>query len=176
MKEKITKEKEYEIRYTEMGDREWLKKWVTDRENLKWFPMEGEKEVDLLVNNWIGFSRYRSSLTALYKGAPIGMGTLFLMPYKKTAHLATCYLVIDRSMQNKGVGRSLVRNLKHLAKTQFQLEAIYFELMEDSPLLPLLLDEGFKTIVEQKGFYYRKEESIGRVVAQVSLNEEEKNG
>ncbi len=74
-----------DIRYTEPGDAPFLKKWLMDPEINRWFPMDDEVEIDDAVNKWVGFYRYRCSLTAVYKGTPVALATLYLQPYKKLA-------------------------------------------------------------------------------------------
>lgn len=159
----------FDIRYTVMGDLAPLKEWLYCPDIVKWFPFEGVKEIDLMANNWIGFSRYKCSLTATYDKKPVGVGTLFLMPYRKLVHLSVVYLVIDPEMQGRGVATSLVRNIKNLGKTTFRLRSVHFELMQDSPLLPILKKQDFQEIIQQDNFYKRNGESVGRVVMESVL-------
>ena len=45
-----------------------------------------EIEIDDAVNRWIGFSRYKCSLTATIDNVPCGLVTLYLQPYRRLAH------------------------------------------------------------------------------------------
>ena len=149
----ITNDAEYDIRFSRLLDKTVLKEWVSHPEVLRWFPMEGEKEIEMMVRNWAGFSRYRSSLTATYDHKPIGMATLFLMPYQKVAHLAMLNIVVAPHMQRKGVGMSLVRNIVHLAKNQFKLKSVHIELVEGCPLIPLLKKQNFTRVFRQEDYF-----------------------
>ena len=52
------------------------------------------------------------------------------MPYKKVAHHCLFKIVVDPKHQRKGIGRALLKNLKHLAKTYFHLELMHIEVFE----------------------------------------------
>ena len=148
----ITNEDVYDIRYSRILDKTHLKEWVSHPEVLRWFPMVGEKEIEMMCRNWAGFSRYRSSITATYDHKPIGMATLFLMPYRKVAHLAMLNIAVAPHMQRKGVGTSLIRNIVHLAKG-FKLKSIHLEVMEGCPLIPVLKKQGFYQVFRQDDYF-----------------------
>src|SRR6202044_1515485 len=128
----------YDLRYTYATDQVYLKQWLELPGMLHWFPMGGDKEVEDAVQCWIGFSRYQASLTAMIGDEPCGIGTLFLMPYRKIAHHALFKLVVDPKHQHKGIGSSLLKNLKHLAKNYFHLDLIHIEVFEGNPFIRLL--------------------------------------
>jgi putative acetyltransferase len=155
----------FDIRYTYTTDLSYLRQWIQLPGMLKWFPMKTEKEVEDALQCWIGFCRWNSSLTATVNHTPCGMGTLFLMPYKKVAHQCLFKVIVDPIWQKKGVGEALIRNLKHLAKTYFHLEMIATEVFDDNPLIPLLLKNGFAEIFRQE--QYLKDE--GQYKARVFL-------
>lgn len=169
MKEIITDHSSYDLRYTRILDKGSLIRWISHPEVVRWFPIEGEKEKELFLRNWIGFSRFRSSLTAIYDHKPIGMATLYLMPYKKVAHLSMFNMVVDPAFQRKGVGRSLVRNLIHLAKTEFKLLSIHAEIIEGCPLIGLLDSLGFTEVFHQDDFFKIGEEYLPRKVMEIEL-------
>ena len=167
-----TSDPNYDIRYTRLLDKPLLKEWVMHPEVLKWFPMNDEKEVDLLLRNWIGYSRFRSSLTATYDHKPIGIATLFLMPYRKVSHLAMINIAVDPRMQRKGVGTSLIRNLVHLAKETFKLRSIHIEMIEGCRLISILEKQGFYEVYRQGHYFDVEGEKRGRVVMEIQLHGE----
>jgi len=131
--------------------------------------MDATQEVELMATNWIAFSKYKCSLTAVFEGKPVGIITLFLMPYRKIAHLAIVYMVIDPEMTGKGIATSLVKNIKNLGKNFFRLRSIHLELMEDSPLISILKKQGFEEIIHQGNFFKREGRSLARVIMEVML-------
>jgi len=161
---------EYDIRYSETEDVKNLQSWLSDTETLKHFPATDLKEMELMSNFWMGFSRFKSSLTATFGNEPCGIATLFLMPYKKVAHHSLFYLVVDPSFRNRGVGDSLLKNLKHLAKTRFRLEILQIEIWEDNlPMIHLLERHGFFVLMKQKGYVKQDGEYLARVIYKVHL-------
>lgn len=142
----------FDIRYTIASDAVPLQKWLSNPDNLQWFPMSTEKEIEVSVKNWIGFSKYRASLTAIRGEDVCGVGTLFLMPYKKVAHHCMFYLLVGDAYRRQGVGRSMVKNLLNLAKNYFHLESLHGEIYEGSPLFSILLKEGFTLFLRQENF------------------------
>ncbi|GAB4186344.1 MAG: hypothetical protein Tsb0015_04070 [Simkaniaceae bacterium] len=152
MAEDITKTSSFDLRYTEMQDEKHLLQWLEDPSVLQWFPMNSKEETLQFTKNWIGFSRFKCSLTATVEHVPRGIGTLFLMPYRKVAHLCMVYLAVDPKYQRRGIGSSLVKNLGHLAHNYFRLESMHFELYEGCPLIPLLQKFGYYECFRQEKF------------------------
>ncbi len=140
----------FDIRYTYLTDMSYLRQWVLSPGMLKWFPMGSEKEIEDALQCWMGFCRWSASLTATINHVPCGVGTLFLMPYKKVAHHCLIKLIVDPHWQRKGIGLSLVKNLKHLAKSYFHLETIGSEVFEGNPLMALLQQSGFTEVFRQE--------------------------
>src|SRR5262249_28009149 len=103
-----------ELRYTVMEDAEPLKAWLQEPGILRGFPMQDPVEVDDSVKHWIGFSKYKSSLTATIDGKPVGIATLCLMPYRKLAHQCLLSIIVSDEARGKGVGTVLMNNLLHL--------------------------------------------------------------
>jgi RimJ/RimL family protein N-acetyltransferase len=158
-----------DIRYTRLTDTPYLRRWLTDPKVAKWFPMGSENEVDLAVRAWIGFSRYYSSLTATKEGVPLGIATLFLMPYKKVAHECMFKLIVDPEKQHQGVGTTLLRNLKHLAKNYFHLELMKIEIFEKNPIEILLKQQEFYEIIRQEKFVKDQGQYSARIVYEAKL-------
>jgi ribosomal protein S18 acetylase RimI-like enzyme len=140
----ITLTDDFQIRYTEASDEEFLKKWLLEPSTMHWFSVCDKEEVDDLVKIWISYSRFKCSLTATYKGNPCGIATLFLMPYVKLIHQSMVYLIVDPQMQRKKIGTALVRNLDHLAASYFKLERMHYEVFGKNPLIDLLKKQGYQ--------------------------------
>lgn len=141
----------FDIRYSELSDQPFLESLFPDAASCDPFPFSFEEREEA-VKNWIGFSKFKASLTGMLEGAPCAVGTLFLMPYRKVAHHCSFYLVVDPAHRRKGIGTSMVRNLLHLAKSRFYLESVHAELYEPSLLLPLLQKLEFVEFAKQEGF------------------------
>jgi GNAT superfamily N-acetyltransferase len=161
----------YDIRYSTVLDVVWLEKWLASPGMLHWFPMSPGRECDESVQNWIGFSRYYASITAVIDDTPCGIGTLFLMPYRKVAHECLFKLVVDPEKQRQGIGRSLIRNLMHLAKNRFHMEFMITDLVEGNPLEHLLVELGFQKIVRQERFFKEDGRYFARILMERDLRE-----
>jgi RimJ/RimL family protein N-acetyltransferase len=158
-----------DIRYTYVTDLGYLRQWMQSPGMLKWFPMKTEKEVEDALQCWIGFCRWSCSLTATINHTPCGIGTLFLMPYKKVAHHCLFKLIVDPHWQRKGVGDTLLKNLKHLAKNYFHLEMIATEVFVDNPMIKLAEKHGFSEIYRQEKYVKDEGKYRARVCMEVRL-------
>jgi len=156
----------FDIRYTTLTDTPYLINWLKTEGMLHWFPMSTEKEMQDAAACWIGFSRFSSSLTATIDGTPCGIGTLFLMPYRKVSHHCLFKMIVDPAHQGKGIGSSLLKNLKHLAKNYFNLELMHIEIYEGNRILFLLKKFDFHEFARQER--YVKEEG-GSYLARILL-------
>lgn len=148
----IIEEKEFDIRYTRLEDGAFLRKWLLEKDVLNHFSMSDEQEVDEMLKIWVGFSRYKSSLTACYKGVPCGIATLFLMPYVKLVHLSLVYMIVDPKMQGKKIGTSLLKNIEHLGKNYFRFEKLGFEVYGEGVITHLLERRGYQKLYTQKRY------------------------
>lgn len=153
-----------ELRYTIQEDTDALREWLSEPGVLKAFPMADAPEIEDSVKHWIGFARYKSSLTALYDGKPAGIATLCLMPYKKLIHQCLLSIIVGKDYRNKGVGTVLINNLLHLAKTYFKIEVVYLEVYEGNPAVSLYRRFGFKECGLQKYFMKDNGEYIGKLI------------
>ena len=142
---------DHDIRYSEMDDLAYLEKWFQDPSACDDFPF-GPDEKGEALKNWIGFSRYKASLTATIGGIPCAIGTLYLMPYKKVAHHCSFLLFVAPEFRRQGIGTSMIRNLLNLAKTRFKLESVNVELYKPSALLSMLEKLHFESFAEQADF------------------------
>ncbi len=154
----------FDIRYSQMEDGSALHSWLSDPETHVWFPVSTAKEIEDFAKNWIGFSRFRSSLTATVLAKPVAIGTLFLLPYKKVAHQCSMYLVVDPEMRGKGIGTSMVKNLLNLAANYFRFESVYAEIYEGCPLLSILNKSSFEQIVYQERFVKDEGRYLARIL------------
>ena len=150
---------DFDIRFSDETDITFMERWFFEPAACDPFPFGFEERLDFL-KNWIGFSRYRSSLTGMIQETPCAIGTLFLMPYKRVAHHCSFYLIVDADHRKKGVGTSMVRNLLHLAKNRFHLDSVHVEVFPPNPLLSILRKVGFEEFAMQEN--YIKIEGCGR--------------
>jgi len=151
-KQLFTDDPDYDLRFSELTDEPFLKEQLLDEGTRVWYPPSSESDINIFVRNWAGFARYNCSLTAIYKGEIIGMVTIFLMPYVKVAHLAMAYMIVKKEFRRKGVGKSLLKNINHLAKTKFKLDSMHFEIFEGCCIEPLLKQGGYKLVFQQDNF------------------------
>lgn len=154
---------DFDIRYSVLEDLSFLQEWFSKEGACDDFPF-GEAEQAEALKNWIGFAKYKASLTGLLGEQPCAIGTLFLMPYRKVAHHCSFYLMVDPAHRRKGIGTAMVRNLLHLAKTRFKLESVHVEIYEPSALLSILLKQGFEQFVRQEHFMKIGEHSKARLL------------
>lgn len=141
-----------EMRFTEATDAEEMRKWFDEPGVLRWFPMEEPVEIDDSVQRWIGFSRYKCSLTAVFQGEICGIATLYLQPYKKLMHQCEFGIIVSPKFRGRGIGGDLLRNLFHLAKTRFRVKIIHLQVYDDNPAIRLYERFGFKQFGYQKGW------------------------
>ncbi len=144
---------DFDIRYSIQSDLSFLEKCFSIEGASDNFPF-GVEEKDEALKNWIGFSKYKASLTGTIQDQPCALATLFLMPYKKVAHHSSFYLIVDPEHRRKGIGTAMIRNILHLAKNRFRLESIHAETYEPSAILPLLEKLGFTVFARQENFVH----------------------
>ncbi|NGX63807.1 MAG: hypothetical protein KR126chlam6_01221 [Candidatus Anoxychlamydiales bacterium] len=144
--------KELDIRYSKISDEKLLLKWMLDEENSKWFTFSTKKEIEGSVRNWIGFSKFKASLTGVLNNEIVSIATLFLMPYRKLAHEAMIYLIVDKNHRKKGIGSDMLKNLIHLAKNSFKLESLFIEVFDGSEMIPLLKKYKFEEFAYQEKY------------------------
>ncbi|KIC75406.1 putative acetyltransferase [Neochlamydia sp. EPS4] len=164
MTEKKNSPEGIELRYSDLSDGKYLKQWLLDPSVARWFPMFDEVEIDDAVARWIGFSRYKCSLTATKEGVPCGITTLYLQPYRKLAHQCEFGIIVAPEMRGQGVGTLLISNLSHMAKENFKIEVLHLQVYAENPAINLYTRMGFREfgrqthwIKEKDGFY------VGRV-------------
>lgn len=152
-----------EIRYTLASDGEYLKKWLLDPSVQSGFPMCNLKEVEDAVARWIGFHKFRCSLTAEYEGTPCGISTLYLQPYKKLAHQCEFGIILDEKSRQFGIGTMLINNLMHLAKERFKIELLHLQVYENNPAIRLYKRFGFREYGRQTHWIKEEKQFVGRI-------------
>lgn len=138
-----------EIRYSDLADGRYLKEWLLEPSIGRWFPVHDMAEIDDAVQRWIGFSRYKCSLTALKDGIPCGIATLYLQPYRKLAHQCEFGIIVGKEYRGKGIGTELLKNLMHLAKDKFRIELLHLQVYSENPAVHLYTRMGFKEFGKQ---------------------------
>jgi putative acetyltransferase len=142
---------DFDIRFSSMDDLSSLRDWFSTPASCEPFPF-GFEEREEALKNWIGFSKFKASLTGVIQDKPCAIGTLFLMPYKKVAHHCSFYLIVDPALRGRAIGTSMVRNLLNLAKTRFRLESVHAEVYEPNPILSILKKLHFESFAYQENF------------------------
>lgn len=159
-----------DIRYTEPTDAPHLKEWLSDPTVATWFPMADAVEIDDAVNRWVGFYRYRCSLTAVLDGVPCGIATLYLQPYRKLAHQCEFGIIVAPSHRNKGIGADLIKNLEHLAKDYFNIELLHLQVYSNNPAIRLYQRCGFSEFGHQNRWIKEADGSFtGRTFMEKSI-------
>lgn len=166
----ITDSEDFDIRYALVEDTPFLKDWLKSEEMLHWYPPSTEEEIENFISVWIGFARYKAALTAVYHNEPVGMGVLYLMPYRKVAHQGMFQIIVPKKWQRQGIGTALTRNLIHLAKTRFKLELIHVEILDKAPLIPLLKSLGFTEFAYQERFVKEGAKYFPRILMEKEIS------
>jgi GNAT superfamily N-acetyltransferase len=171
MEDNITNSSLYDIRYTRLTDISFLKSWLVDPRVIQYFPFNYQQghDIEFFAKNWINFSRFNAAITAVYDCHPVGLATIYLLPYKKVAHIGLIQIVVDPIWQRKGIGHSLLRNLIHHAKNYFKLEFLNIEFMEGHPMISMLCNLGFYEVFRQEGFYKIEGDYKARIVMEKAL-------
>lgn len=158
-----------DMRYTEPDDARYLREWLAEPGVLRWYPMRDPSEIEDSINRWIGFYKYKSSLTATLDGKPCGIATLFIQPYRKLAHQCQFGIIVDQHCRGKGVGSSLIKNIMHLGKTYFGIELLHLEVYEGNPAKRLYDRFGFEEFGRQKHWIKDDGEFVGRIFMERTL-------
>jgi len=165
----FTQEEGFELRCSKESEITYLREWIMGEEAMMWLPVSTEEDASCVAKNWIAFARFSASLTAFYQEKPIGIATLILMPYRKVAHHAMVYFVIDPEFRRKGVGSHLMRRLHQVAKDKFSLEKVVAELFEGCPAIHFLEQLGYQEVVRQEKFVKEGQRYLSRLILEYSL-------
>lgn len=137
------------VRLTELSDAKYLREWLSEQGVLRWFPMYDDVEIEDAVQRWVGFSRYRCSLTVEVDGVPKGIATLYLQPYKKLAHQCEFGIIVAPDSRGSGLGTFLIQNLEKLAKENFHISLIHLQVYTANPAKKLYARLGYKEFGHQ---------------------------
>ncbi len=157
---------EISVRFTELEDALYLKESLMEPEVLQWFPMADEREVDYAVRIWIGYSKWKAGLTALWNGEPCGFSVLYLHPYKKIAHQCLFGVVVRSGYQGKGVGTRIIEETIKLAKESFKIEVLHLEVYQKNPAKRLYERMGFSEYGFDKDFIKIDGQYVGKTCMQ----------
>jgi RimJ/RimL family protein N-acetyltransferase len=138
-----------EIRFTEESDETFMRDWFRNEEVRRWFPMKEEAEIDDSVKRWVGFYKFKCSLTAVKNGVPCGISTLYLQPYRQLAHQCEFGIVMNNDYRGQGIGTILLNSLIHMAKNRFRIELIHLQVYEGNPAIGLYKKFGFQEFGRQ---------------------------
>lgn len=141
----------YDIRFSELDDLAYLDEWFSLPNACDDYPFDFDEKNDAL-KNWIGFAKFKASLTGTINKEPCAVGTLYLMPYLKVSHHCSFYLMVDPAHRGKGIGTSMILNLLHLSKTRFRHESVHVEIFEPSQMIQILEKLKFKPFARQENF------------------------
>jgi RimJ/RimL family protein N-acetyltransferase len=175
MEEELKEIPGLEIRYTELSDGKNLREWLHQPGVLRWFPMYDDVEIDDAVGRWVGFSRYKCSLTAVLDGEPAGMATLYLQPYKKLAHQCEFGIIVGDPNRGKGIGSQLLHSLIHLAKERFGIELLHLQVYAGNPAIKLYERFGFKEFGHQTHWIREDHGYVGRIFMEKYLKDIQKS-
>lgn len=153
----------FDIRYTQESDAAALREWLLDPATQAQFPMRGAQEVEDAVGRWIQFSKYKCSLTATLNGEPCGLATLYLQAYRTLAHQCEFGIIVSHKHRGIGVGTHLLRNIMHLAKSEFKIEIIHLQVHAENPAMNLYKKFGFVEFGRQNQWFKDEGSYFGRV-------------
>lgn len=165
----MTRPNELSFRFIEQEDGSSLTRWLNDPEILVWYPMSSEKEIEDSVRIWLGYSKIKSALTALWKGEPCGMALLYIQSFKKLAHQCLFAIIVAKEYRNKGIGRALIEELMKIAKENFKIELLHLEVYEGNPAINLYRRLGFKEYGYQAHFIKEMGKYRGKIFMQREL-------
>jgi putative acetyltransferase len=151
------------IRYTELSDGKYLREWLQNPAVRRWFPMHDESEIEDAVQRWVGFARYKCSLTAEINGVPCGLVTLYLQPYRKLAHQCEFGIIVGEGFRNLGVGGHLLVSAMKLAKENFNIEVLHLQVYAENPAIKLYRRYGFREFGRQNCWIKDEGVFVGRV-------------
>ncbi|MBF8263459.1 MAG: acetyltransferase [Parachlamydiales bacterium] len=158
-----------EIRFALEDDMKCLIDWLQQPGVLQWFPLADLREIEDAARIWIGNSKHNAVLTALWEGAPCGMATLYIQPFKKLAHQSLLAIIVDEKFRGRGVGTVLLRELEKIAKERFQIELLHLEVYEGNPAIHLYQRLGFVQYGYQRRFIKDNGQYIGKIMMQKVL-------
>lgn len=145
------------IRYSEESDADEWGKWLTERDVLKWYPMEGAAERKESIDRMRSYCKYKCAMTAVYEGEIAGIAYMNLHPYRKIAHHCIFTIIVSERFQGRGIGQCLLEHLERLAKESFRLENLHLEVYEGNPAVRLYRRMGYREFGSQSHWIREKD-------------------
>jgi putative acetyltransferase len=143
-----------------------LTTWIAQPDDLRWFPMTDQREIDDAVRIWAGYARMGAAFTAEYEGKIAGMAVLYLQPYQKMSHHCLFAIVVDAKHRNLGIGKALIEHFEKVARDQFHIEIIHLEVYENNPAIHLYERLGFKEYGRHPRFLKENGKYICKILMQ----------
>jgi len=131
------------IKKSVLDDIQYLRKWLSESDTSRWYPMCNEREVEDAARFWISFVKYKAVLTAYYNGEVAGIVNLYLQTYQKLKHQSLLAIIVKSDLRGKGIGSMLLKEIEKLAKDQFNIKFLHLEVYEGNPAIKLYERHGF---------------------------------
>jgi GNAT superfamily N-acetyltransferase len=131
------------IRLSVEADMAHWKRWVSDPEVLRWFPVSSEDEIERAARFVFSFVPQQVVLTAECDDQPCGIAGLVLPGYRKIRHQAEFSLIVAESHRNLGIGSLLLEALLVRGKIWHELRLVLLEVFEGNPARSLYQRLGF---------------------------------
>jgi len=141
-----------EIKESKPEDMKYIRKWLSDPETLKWYPMCNDREIEDAAIFWISFVKYGAVLTAYYNNEAAGIVNLYLQPYQKFSHQCLLAIIVKNEFRGKGIGTKLIQEIEKRAKEKFNIKFLHLEVYENNPAVRLYERQGFVEYGEHKHF------------------------
>lgn len=158
-----------EVRPSNLDEVGILKKWLDDPTILRWFPMLDAREIEDAVRIWMNYARLGAAFTAALEGISVGMGVLYIQPYKKFSHQCLFAIVVDKNYRNRGIGKTLIETMMEQAKQKFGIEILHLEVYEGNPAFRLYERLGFKEYGRHPRFIKAEDGYADKIMMQKEL-------
>lgn len=157
------------FRLAEEGDGVFLQQWLSDPNIFRWFPMDGEKEVEESSRIWMDYAIRGQGITALWNGTPCGMAVIYVQPFRKLVHTCLLSILVADGYRGNGIGEQLLHRLMDLAKNSFSIKILHLEVYEGNPAKRLYERLGFTPFGEHIHFAKEKEGYRNKIFMQKYL-------
>lgn len=157
------------IRHANLDDAPLLKKFLMDPKILRWFPMQGEAEVDDSVRIWMSYTKLKAGFVAENEGQPVGFANLYIQPFGKLRHQSLFSILVREDCRGKGVGTALLSHLMKEAKEEHGIEILHLEVYDGNPAQKLYAKLGFEVYGRHERFIKIGNEYIDKIFMQRTL-------
>ena len=157
------------IRLSKEEEASILTQWIARPDDLRWFPMTDQREIDDAVRIWVGYTLRHASFTAEYEGEIAGMAVLYLQPYQKLAHHCLFAIIVSAKHRNLGIGKALIEHFEKVAKDEFHIEIMHLEVYENNPAIHLYQRLGYKEYGRHPRFIKENGKYICKILMQKRL-------